>query len=172
MSGTLFVAVVALALSAASLTWQLALYALSGSRPRVELLIGATDGFGIVSGPAGSEFAPQDLNLYTSQGFSEPLAGVRVRNRGRLAVSVTSWGIGVGGGFTVSLPGYAINRDAPIPYRLEPGAQASWYLPLSDVLAAMRAAAGQPYSLRAQASLGDGREIRGHRVSLRNSAAA
>jgi hypothetical protein len=82
---TLIIAVVGLALAVASLTWQAVTFVLSGSRVKVELHHGAHDGAGnLISGPP----LAQALRQAAEQGFVHEVIGAKVRNVGRVAVTV------------------------------------------------------------------------------------
>jgi hypothetical protein len=82
---------------------------------------------------------------------------VKASNAGRLAASITSWDISFGNGGALSLQQWQVNNDHPLPYRLEPGAEAVWYCPTDPIRRAIDAdaAAGLPAKhLRAQVGIG------------------
>lgn len=157
MTGTLVVAIVALGISTSTLTWQVVHYALSASRPQVNLRVGALNWGGAITGPA----SVIDLPALRAQGADQAVLVVEVRNRGRLATSVTGWSIKVDNGASFSFPGWKLNEDrAPLPHRLEPGAEVSFLCPLENVdriAIGMRATSRPISSGRATASFGDGR---------------
>lgn len=157
MTGTLVVAIVALVVSTSTLTWQVVQYALSASRPQVNLRVGALNWDGAITGPA----SVIDLQALRAQGADQAVLAVEVRNRGRLATSVTGWSIAFDNGASFSYPGWKLNEDrAPLPHRLEPGAEVSFLCPLENVdrIAIGMRTANKPISSgRAAASFGDGR---------------
>jgi len=87
---TLVVAILGVLLALASLVWQAATFALSGSRVRLLLRQGALKrmrgGTVRISGPL--QPTASDYEVMRSQGLEEPVLIVEVSNRGRMAVSV------------------------------------------------------------------------------------
>lgn len=139
MTGTLVVAIIALVVAVVGLTWQIVQFLLAGGRVSVELRIGATNGSMVVAGTAGQ--VSQDFEVHARQGLDIPVLGVLVRNRGRLAVSITGWEVvfdGDGGG-SISTLDWQVNAGHPLPFRLEPGAEVSWFSRLDQVAAGARA---------------------------------
>lgn len=160
ISGTLVVAMIALVLSASTLTWQIVQFLLGGARVSAELHFGAHDGGGVVHGPADK---PLQWDRLTGQGYTERLLGVQVRNRGRLAVSVTAWSVVLDNGAAYSHGDWHINQKYPLPFRLEPGAEAVWFCPLEPVVAmgATFQKSNRPAgTVQAQAGLGTGRTVK------------
>lgn len=105
------ISLLALALSVASLTWQVITYALNGDRVAVQL------GTSI---PAGAI------------GYLPNCRSITAQNRGRTPVSVTSIAIDVGGGQSAQIAPHLVGPlSDPLPIRLEPGASASWAYPIS-----------------------------------------
>jgi hypothetical protein len=159
ISGTLVVAILALVISVSSLTWQIVLYLLGGSRVRTELRIGALGPSGAVHGPPESQVNPA---LLAEQGYNEPIIGVQVRNVGRLAVSVTKWDVAFDNGGAFSQPGWHVNDAYPLPYRLEPGGEAVWFCPAAPVHATIKAFASSSHPVRfvrARVGLGTGKSV-------------
>jgi hypothetical protein len=140
VSGTLVVAITALAVSSASLAWQIAStvvsFRFSGSRVAVELRVGAHNGSGGLLFPLDQRLAFEEL---VAQGYTEPVLGVVVRNRGRLPVSVTAWQLSFDNGMAYVDVTSALNRNKPVPYRLEVGDEVTWLCPLVPVEAAAHA---------------------------------
>lgn len=158
MSGTLVVAILALAVSSSALTWQIVQFALGSSRVTAELRYGAHDGGGAVTMPIADR--PPDFKQLASQGYTDLIFAVQLRNSGRLAVSVTNWSMAFDNGGAFTVPRSPINNHAPMPYRLEPGAEQTWFCPVHDLIAAAQAfdATSKPVGeIRARASLGNGK---------------
>lgn len=160
MTGTLFVAILGVVLAALSLGWQAATFALTGSRVRAELRHGA---FG--AGGSGFHNKPGklDMAMMASQGMSLEVIGVEVWNSGRLATTVTGFGVRTDKGMMYSPIGDRIGD--PMPYRLEPGATAAWFMPMEPVRDAV-ATSGHvlrhpnPATVRAVIDLGTRRSIK------------
>jgi hypothetical protein len=158
VSGTLVVAILALTVSTSTLTWQIVQFILGSSRVSAELRYGAHNGSGAMTMPVGS--SPPNFDQLKSQGWTELVLAVQVRNSGRLAVSVTNWTIAFDNGGSFTVPSWSVNGHAPIPYRLEPGSEQTWLCPLADVMAAASAfdVTDKPTRhLRARAALGNGK---------------
>lgn len=135
------VSLVALALSVASLTWQVAAHRLTGHRVVVHM------GTSIPVG--GAEQVVPICRTITTE------------NRGRAAVTVNAVALDVGGGRSAQVALHFVDRLSDgLPVRLEPGSSASWAFPI-DVDEEI--AAQYPRS-RAMVTLGDGhRKYSGHR---------
>lgn len=163
MTGALDVGIIALAISASSATWQVAQFLLGSSRPTVDLEIGAVGRGGVVSIPLKPGSQVNGLRSLIEQGYTQPIVAVKVRNKGRLAVSITGWAVAFNNGSTFQLPGWDVNEGHPLPYRLEPGAEVSYYCPLDDVERTQSAfrGIGPPIQVcRAQASFGTGKVLK------------
>jgi hypothetical protein len=87
----------------------------------VELLVGALGRGGAGTGPIEAF----DQKMLARQGLDQPIIAVRARNIGRLPVDVTGWDVKTGAGFGYTLPGWEVNPS--FPYRLEPGAQVTFF---------------------------------------------
>ena len=163
MTGTLDVGIIALVLSASTGTWHVAQFLLGASRPTVELEIGAAGRGGIVAGPLKPKHQAAALQSLIDQGYTQPIVSVKIRNKGRLAVSVTGWAIAFDNGFGYQLPGWDLNAGHPLPYRLEPGSEVSYYCPLEDVTKveySCREAGPLVHYCQAQASFGTGKVLK------------
>jgi hypothetical protein len=159
MTGTLVVAIIALCVSTATLTWQIVLYLLGASRPKVELRIGGMNEMGAMTAPIGGI----DLDQLVRQGYETLVLAVEVQNRGRLAVSITAWRIAFDNAASYTQPNWAPNDRVALPHRLEPGAEAIFLCPLSEVNVAARAlrkSSKPPKSCRASVSFGTGKTVR------------
>lgn len=120
---TAAVAVLGVLLGALSLGWQIASHMLTGGRAKAELLMGALGRGGMATGSVKSvdEAAMKDL---AEEGFTQPVIVVRVRNVGRLPVTVTGWSIATGRGVAYKPLGDSIGP--PLSHRLEAGETEDW----------------------------------------------
>jgi len=153
---TLVIAVLGLVVSVVALTWQVVQHRLTGSRVRVELLAGALGKGGAGTGPIEAF----DQEMLARQGLHQPIIAVRALNVGRLPVDVTGWDVKTGDGFGYTLPGWGPNPS--LPYRLEPGAQVTFFCPMADVLAmvaAKEAIGKDDRHLQAAVALGTGETV-------------
>lgn len=132
---TLIIAVLGLALSVASLTWQAATFVLSGSRVRADLKHGAANAAGALTGPPGSS----PLMSLVAQGFTEEVLGIEVRNLGRLAATVDRVQAALAGGMKLDLLHDVAGPQ--LPHRLEPQSAASWFMPAAPIRRAVAASA-------------------------------
>jgi hypothetical protein len=114
-----------LALALASLGWQAYTFFRSGSRIKVILRSGTTDGISsYVTAPG--QMTDDQTRLLVRQGMTTPVIGVEVINAGRGPTSVTSVGVvytngaAYGGAFLPGSPG--------LPFRLEGETEQTWYL--------------------------------------------
>jgi hypothetical protein len=88
----------------------------------------------------------------------DPHVDITASNKGRLAVTVSSWGLKLPDGRRMAIVDYA-PWSATCPHRLEPGASASWYV-LTEAVVGSCAQQGIRYQdLTEWVRLGDGREI-------------
>jgi hypothetical protein len=159
VTGTLIVSIVALGLSATTLTWQVAQFVLGASRPVVELRYGAHNGFGALTAPVRVDRGAIDFEELTAQGYNQALLAVQVQNRGRLAVSVMNWSIAFDNGAFFNYPDWQLNDRTPLPFRLEPGAEATWLCPADAVHSAAQVFTAATRA-RASVSLGTGRIVK------------
>jgi hypothetical protein len=119
------IAVVGLVLAVADLVWQFASYSLSGGRVKVEFLGGAmhAGGRGVLTMPAGKLNA-EKMQQAAKDGFVLPIMGVRVRNVGRMAVTVAKWEIVATSGLAFNPVGSSIGK--PLPHQLDAGQSEMW----------------------------------------------
>lgn len=113
----LIVSVLALLVAAASLVWQVTSWRRSGPRVKVE---------------TANSFPVFD-RLDGGRDLGDHHVEVKAYNRGRAPVTLTAWGLQLPGGRTAISRGTA--WSAPMPHRLEPGAEAGWHLPADEVRA-------------------------------------
>lgn len=155
---TLVMAVVGLVISVISLTWQVIQHSLTGSRVRAELLLGGLGFGGVVTGPFD-----MDRSVLASQGVSEWVVAIQMRNRGRMPVDVGSFEVEFESGGAYNRAGWYVNPN--LPYRLEPGSSQSFYVPLADVEKALEVM-NRGRMVRGRVGLGDGRTVYTARVTV------
>lgn len=176
---TFVLAVLGVVLSALALGWQAATFVLTGGRVRVELLVGAVrDNHGMVTMSARNP-QPDWAASLVEQGYRHPVVAVRVRNVGRLAVSVERWSIvtllrkpQVVGPFAQAVVQLSKREEGPevvypglslvgpdLPHRLEAGASVIWAAPFGEVNDLI-AVTKNVYSVAGKVALGDGRSSR------------
>lgn len=159
MTSTFILAVLALIISTSSLTWQIVQYLLGASRPFVDLQAGGlVEGEAVIMPIEGTDFGQLDR-----MGFGTPVVAVQIQNRGRLAVSVTSWSITFDNGARFIPSDWYPNDKAPLPHRLEPGAEVIYLCDLHHIAASeldMRRSKKPAKSCRAAASFGTGKVVR------------
>lgn len=135
---------IAIVLSVVSLTWQVATWRRSG--PVVKVLVS------------------QSLPIYGNDA-GDWHTGVTAQNTGRSPITVTSWGLrfpdGKTGTMTRNLP-----WSASLPHRLEPGADASWFIPTDDVRGMCAERGFRYHDLTAVVTLADGRTIAARRRGI------
>jgi hypothetical protein len=129
---TLVIAVVGLALAAASLAWQAATFALTGSRVRADVLRGVI-GRGVLVTYPPENWGSASAAAHAAQGFTEEVVAVEVRNVGRMAVSVQKITAYLDNGIGLS----PVQTQPPLPFRLEPGSSERWWVEAAQVRAAI-----------------------------------
>jgi hypothetical protein len=156
---TLAVAIVGVVLAFASLVWQAATFAWSGSRVRVKLRRGGIrrelDGILRMHGPLRPS-ADEKAALH-KQGFTEEVLFVEVRNVGRMAVTVEHVAATSADGL-----GYmklADPTNPSLPHRLEPHSGQSWHIDLAPLQAVVNLH-GQPREVWMTVDLGTGKTLR------------
>lgn len=174
-SGAFAVAALSLAVSAVSLSWQVASHFLSGARVCCELSIAIHDD-GDPAPSIVSELVDRtttdlqrvqgaEFETYVHDAFS-----VVVRNTGRGAVSVrvpcisdrrrSYWG---GAPSRVRAVDFTMHGSV---CRLEPGEVKTWLLPMSEIIEAIRASRpDEPLTCRAAVLLGTGKWVKGSRAN-------
>ena len=137
-----------------SLIWQIIAFVLSGSRVRVDLLHGATDGIsGIASGPPNTF----GLDLLVSQGLTQEVVGAKVYNGGRQPVNVDSVDFVFSNGIRAS--GIQNLGRATSRHRLDGHASQSWHMP-ARTLRSVVAAVGDSLEVHVEATLGNGKRAK------------
>ncbi len=159
---SLVVGICGVVLASLSLGWQAANYILTGGRIRVTLAAGAVGNGGVVTVDP-SRFNPEQLSEMAAQGFTSPVATVKVANVGRQPVTVARWGLTSARG--VSLYPVAMSIGPSLPHRLEVGAAETWMVDFIEVAAFLHATEHTRRSARrldvvAEVELADGRTRR------------
>ena len=129
----LIIAGIAGAMALASVVWNIAEFRLSGARIKVNLLFGAVGPSGLVSFPS----IPRDWQLLVSQGFTEPLVGINVVNKGRASTVVEHFRCRLSNGFALADAQLQFNPD--LRFVLEPHRSETWRLQTRDVMALAKA---------------------------------
>ena len=124
----LLISALSLVLACLSLGWQICQWLLSAGRPRATLLHGLVSSSGAYIGPVKTDGAGFDLNNLRSQGIDGIEAvGIQVTNHGRSPVVIEGVRMLLRGGVMHFIP--ISERIGPeLPYKLEPGSNASWYM--------------------------------------------
>ena len=130
-TATLVIAVVGLALSAVAITWQAATFMLTGPRIRVRLREGLRGLGGVMIAPP-TMYTPAGRQVLEQQGYTEAVIAIEVVNRGRLPTTVDRWTIRFGNGAAYLNPGDL--QNPPLPHRLEPHTNATWYAPVENLV--------------------------------------
>ncbi len=120
---TTILAALGVVLALVSLGWQAVSFWLSGSRVRVEIRAGATDGVRVAS-VSGSPTQDQQA-LLQRQGLTQLILGVKVKNLGRAPTSVTSVDLHYSNG--AGLSGAYLRGSPELPCRMEGETEQTWY---------------------------------------------
>jgi hypothetical protein len=162
---TLAIALLGVVLSALSLGWQAATFFLEGGRIKAVFQPGFSGGAGVVTMPMAQFTDQATINTMMSQGFTQAVVAIRVRNVGRLPVTVASWSVVTRPGVVEWQPiGAALGPR--LPHRLEAGESEMWATDFGSVRAMVVATASvkkiPPNRMRvgATVSLGDGRTVK------------
>jgi hypothetical protein len=162
---TLVVAIVGVSLALASLAWQAATFVLSGSRVRLTLRRGGlrrtVGGVARMSEPL--QPTASDYDVMHSQGFTEEVVLVEIRNKGRLAVSVEDVSATTEDGWGFQRAADPENQS--LPHRLEPGAKETWHIELS-VFQHLVNTDGKQRKVWMRVELGTGKVLRTKQATL------
>jgi hypothetical protein len=101
--------------------------------------------------------ATQALPVFGS-GASDWYMNVTASNVGRSPVTVRGWGLRMPDGKTMIMPSN-LSWSASLPHRLEPGADASWYMPTTEVHKFCAEHGIRHQDMTAFVNLADGRTI-------------
>jgi hypothetical protein len=109
------------------------------------------------SGAVVAVTAHQAFPAYGDQ-LGEPHVNVSARNSGRSLVTVNGWGLRLPNGRTmVNLN--PVLWSSPLPHRLEPGADGSWYMPTHEIARFCAEHGVRQQGMIAFVNLADGRTI-------------
>lgn len=124
----LLIAALSLVLAGLSLGWQIAQWLLSGGRAKATLLHGVRQGSDAIIGPVGRDGAGFNITDLRRQGIDgAEVVGIQVTNHGRAPVVVEGVRLCPRGGAMRFVP-VAERLGPELPYTLEPGSNASWYM--------------------------------------------
>lgn len=131
----LAIAIVGLVVAASSFGWQVATWALSGRRVRLNLLHGITGRGGYATGIVRRNGSVPGLDSMRPQGWNGPeVVAIEVINVGRAPVTIRSYAVHAAGTGMSFIPhGDRIGPD--LPFRLEAGESETWYAEMSDARA-------------------------------------
>jgi len=167
-SVALLVSALSLVLAALALGWQIAQYLLSAGRPKATLLHGLVSSSGAYSGPVRADGRGFDLDGLRRQGTSGfEVVGIQVTNHGRAPVIIESVKLlPRGGALSLTPVGERVGPD--LPHKLEPGANASWFVDLGHAgrlaAAAREVLNKQVAGVYMTAHLGTGKTVRTSRT--------
>jgi hypothetical protein len=134
---TLVIAIIGAATGIGSLAWQMVTFSKSGP---------------VVTVTATVAFFTHGAEI------SDPVVNVKATNSGRSPVTVKGWGLRFPNGQTMVILKPAPPSD-PLPYRLEPGADANWYVPAVEVARGCAQHGVRQQDVTAFVNLADGRTI-------------
>lgn len=159
----LLISAISLVLAGVSLGWQIAQWLLSAGRPKASLMHGVSKGSGAIVGPVTEAEPGLRTSRLREQGMNgEEIIGIQITNHGRSPVSVERVALCPRGGHTRFIPADQL-MGPELPYRLEAGTNASWYLAFDHahtLVRASRDALGEPVrGVYMRATLGTGKEI-------------
>lgn len=110
-------------LALGSLAWQAYTFYRSGSRVRVVLRSGATNGQQVATFPGVP--SEQDRRLLATQGLTQAIFGVEVSNAGRGATSIQSVDLLFPKG--ASFTGQFVGGSPDLPFRMDGETEKTWY---------------------------------------------
>ncbi len=163
-TAALLISVVSLVLAGLSLGWQIAQWLLSAGRPKAALLHGIWQGTAAYVRDVGRDGAPFDTSGLRHQGIDgQSVVGIRVTNHGRAPVTVVRVEMRARGGDLSVIPPNG-PMGPSLPYRLEPGTSASWYMDADDAVALASISRGEVLHQRVTgvymvAELGTGKAV-------------
>jgi hypothetical protein len=160
-TATLVIAVVGLALAAASLAWQAATFALTGSRVRADILRGVI-GRGVLVTYPPDTWAPGSLAQHAAEGMPQEVVAVEVRNVGRMPASVQKITAYLENGVSLT----PLQTDPPLPYPLEAGSSERWWVDAAQVYAAIAASRLTRSDVQIAVALGTGKVVKTKPISV------
>lgn len=121
-------------LSSVALAWQALSYILSGPRVRVTLSEGLRAPMGNALIGLLDAYPDETRTRLEQDGYDQRVAVVVAVNRGRMPATINGWGIKFGNRAFVAGPvAGPLNPNNTIPLRLEPAADATWFLRAEDL---------------------------------------
>lgn len=130
----LVISLLSLVIAALSIGWQIAQYLLSAGRPKATLLHGLVSTSTAFTGPVGTDEKKRSIEGLLNQGISGVEAvGIQITNHGRAPVIIEKITLFPRGG-TMSLVPLRELLGPDLPYKLEPGANSSWYVDYSHAI--------------------------------------
>jgi hypothetical protein len=166
----LIIAIVSLVIAGASASWQVAEYLLTGGRPRATLQHGTMDRGGAYLGEVKRDGRKLDISTVHAQGLGgKEVLAVEVVNHGRSQVTVAKYALCTEGGSLSYRPvGDTVGPE--LPFRLQAGESATWYVDMDDVDALagseVEVLKNRPRAAYIEVTLGTGKTVRTKR-SLR-----
>jgi hypothetical protein len=169
----LAIAVLAFGLAVGSLAWQVAAFMLTGGRIKLEPI----SGLATVTGGGMMSFEPdslprESLKKLNDEGYTRPVAGVTVRNVGRMPVTLTGmWVVIEPTDVTYNPLGAVLGPK--FSHRLDAGEIARWAVDSSIISAASRAQlkssgrSGESFTIHIQ--LGNGKTHKTPRMPIPGS---
>jgi hypothetical protein len=157
-SATTILAALGVSLALVSLGWQAVSFWRSGSRVRVEIGAGATDGVRVISIPGSPTQSQADI--MRSHGLTQPVLEVSVRNSGHAATSVMSVDLRFPNGSVMT--GSYLPGSPELPSRIEGGSERTWLIDADLAVRTARAfeentVTGRSWAVRGQAKV-DGKK--------------
>jgi hypothetical protein len=158
-AGTTILAGIGVLLALASLGWQAYTFFRSGSRVRVELRAGASDGYRSITTP-GVPSVEQRKSL-AAQGMNQPVFAAEVSNAGRGSTSVQSVDLLFSGGAIFT--GQYLRGSPDLPFRMDGESEKTWFFDANQAEALAKALKqttklGPSISLRGQVKIGGKRK--------------
>ena len=161
----LLLSAVSLLVAGLSLGWQVAQWVLSAARPKAQLMQGVLSAAGgVYLRPVDREGRSADLQQLRGQGIGGPeVIGIRVTNHGRAPLIVERVSVHSRGG-SLSLVPISELSGPPLPRRIDPGANESWFVDLEWALTLVQASREvlkeRVSGLYMVAELGTGRSVK------------
>lgn len=130
----LLLSAVSLLVAGLSLGWQIAQWLLAAGRPRANLQHGVWQGGAAIVGTVPKSGRAIDVAGLRRPGYGGPqVVGIQVTNYGRAPVTIEKVAVHTRGG-VMSLVPLAERLGPDLPYRLESGTNASWYVAADDAV--------------------------------------
>lgn len=148
---------IALVISVLSLGWNVLNFVLTGSRVRLEMDFGATNGSALTAFPP--KFWTDDIaQQFEAQGVQDRVIVLTASNTGRAPVTVKSFQVDLDNGMKY-IPGQSSHGDCKLPYRLEPHSDGTWTVRASAIRTFIQQAGLDRASVRGRVQLATGRVV-------------